>query len=193
MRMKVVGIDLAGSEKRPTGFCILDGFKAKTMVLYTDREIIAKVKRVEPVLVAIDAPLTLPEGRKSLKEKSNIHFRKCDRELAKLGIKFFPITLGPMRMLTERGIRLKKVLKKYKVIEVYPGAAQDIWEIPRKQKGLEDLKNGLKKLGVKGINDVQTGDELDAVTAALVGKLYLENKYVALGDRREGQIIIPKF
>jgi predicted nuclease with RNAse H fold len=46
-----------------------------------------------------------------------------------------------MRKLTERGIKLRKILeKKYEVIEVYPGATQDILKIPRKQKGTEKIK-----------------------------------------------------
>jgi len=33
-----VGIDLAGVETRPTGFCILDGTNAYTCLLYSNRE-----------------------------------------------------------------------------------------------------------------------------------------------------------
>ena len=108
--MSVVGIDLAGTEKRQTGFCILDKMKAYTTVVYTDKEIIDKIKEVKPKIITIDAPLSLPKGRKSIEERTNIHLRECDRELLKRGIKFFPITLGPMRKLTTRGIRLKKIL-----------------------------------------------------------------------------------
>jgi len=66
------------------------------------------VKNAQPDLIAIDAPLNLPPGRKSLDDKNGEHFRPCDRELQKRGIRFFPITLGPMRSLTQRGIDLKK-------------------------------------------------------------------------------------
>jgi hypothetical protein len=192
----IVGIDLAGVEKRPTGFCILDckTMKAKTCLLYDDKEILKKIEKTKPSVIAIDAPLTLPKGRKSLEKRSNIHLRKCDKDLLKLGIKFFPITLGPMRELTKRGIRLKKALEKkgYEVIEVYPGGAQDALGIPRKQKGLKKLKEGLEKIGIKGLDEKMSDHELDAVTCALVGKFYVEGKYVALGDEEEGQIIMPK-
>jgi hypothetical protein len=191
--MKIVGIDLAGVETRPTGFCILDEkLNVNAFILYSDEEIIQRVLEIEPKVVAIDAPLSLPKGRKSLKKRSNIHFRECDKELLRMKIKFFPITLGPMRKLTERGIKLKRILeeKKFEVIEVYPGAAQDIWKIPRKQNGLEKLKEGLEKLGMK-LNENLTGDELDAITCALVGKCYLEKKFIAIGDKKEGTIILP--
>lgn len=194
--MKVVGIDLAGVETRPTGFCVLDEkLNASTFILYSDEEIIQKILEIKPKVIAIDAPLALPKGRKLLKERSNIHLRECDRELLRMGIKFFPITLGPMRKLTERGIKLRKILekKRFKVIEVYPGAAQDIWKIPRKQNGLEKLKKGLEKFGVKNLRDKITGDELDAVTSALIGKVYLEGNYLAIGDPKEVLMILPKF
>ncbi len=191
--MKVIGIDLAGSEKRKTGVAILsENLKAECFCVFKDDEILKLVQRVKPKLIAIDAPLSLPKGRKSLKRKSKIHFRQCDRELWKFKIKFFPITLGPMRKLTERGIRLRKVLeKKFEVIEVYPGATQDFLKIPRKQKGLKKLKKGLEKLGIKILKKNPNGDELDAVTCAFTGWLYLKGKYVAIGEKSEGEIILP--
>ena len=191
----IVGIDLAGVESRPTGFCVMDqNMNVKTSLLYTDDEIIKETLKTRPKVVAIDAPLALPKGRRSLKIKSNVHLRECDRELLRMKIKFFPLTLGPMRKLTERGIRLKKILEKkgLEVVETYPGAAQDILKIPRKQHGLSKLKDGLEKFGVGKLNDLMTGDELDAVTCALVGKFYLEKKHIAIGDQEEILMILPK-
>jgi len=192
--MKILGIDLAGSEKRKTGICILnEELEANSFCLFKDKEILDLIEKEKPDLIAIDAPLSLPKGRKSLNKKSKIHFRECDRELLKRGIKFFPITLGPMRKLTARGIKLRKILeKKYKVIEVYPGATQDILKIPRKQKSMEELKRGLEKQGIKILNKNPNADELDAITCAFTGFLYLKGKYIAIGNKKEGQIILPK-
>lgn len=193
--MRVVGIDLAGSEKRNTGFCILnEKLNCETKILHTDEEIIEEVEKTKPQIISIDAPLSLPKGRKNLEDKSGPHFRECDRELAKMHIKFFPITLGPMRKLTKRGIKLKLELEKrgYKVIETFPGAAQDILNIPRKQRGLEKLRKSLLKLGIKKIKRKISGDELDAITCALVGKMFLEGNYLAIGNKSEGLIILPK-
>lgn len=180
--MIVVGIDLAGVESRPTGFCILEteSMKVEHFIVYKDEEILNIIKKLKPRVVAIDAPLSIPKGRRSLEERGNVHLRECDRELLKRGIKFFPITLGPMRILTKRGIELKKILEKsrFRVIEVYPGGAQDILGIPRK-KDKEGLIEGLKRLGVKGIRHGITLDELDAITAAYVAKLYVEGCYEA--------------
>ena len=191
-----LGIDLAGSLKRKSGICAMNERLNIVLLktIFEDEEILKIVKQAKPDIIAIDAPLSLPKGRKSLEKKGNIHFRKCDRELWKLGIKFFPITLGPMRKLTQRGIALKKKIEKlgFKVIEVYPGATQDLLNIPRKQKGLRRLARGLIELGIRGIKGSECGDELDAITAAYTGILYLKNEYTSIGDPSEGLIILPR-
>jgi hypothetical protein len=138
--------------------------------MYTDAQILERIRGIKPALVPIDAPLSLPPGRKSLEERTGVHFRECDRELLRRHIKFFPITLGPMRKLTMRGINLKRVLQAEGIIavEAYPGGAQDILGIPRKQKGLDKLRAGLMTLSLEGLNDGLSDHELDAVTCAYV-------------------------
>ncbi len=191
--MLIVGLDLAGVETRPTGFCLLAGMKAETSLLYGNEEILQKVDEIKPQLVAIDAPLSLPPGRKTIEDRSGAHFRESDRQLLRQGIKFFPITLGPMRKLTERGIYLKKALeyRNFRAIEVYPGGAQDLLGIPRKQKGLVRLKSELEKLGIAGLQEELTNHELDAVTCALVGRLFLEGKSITYGPKEDG-IVMPR-
>ncbi len=97
-------------------------------------------------------------------------------------------------MLTERGIHLMRRIEKMqmKVIEIYPGGAQDIWNIPRKQGGLEKLRRGLEGLGIKGVRKGLTGDELDAISAAIVGNLFLRGKAEVYGNFKEGAIVMPK-
>ncbi|MGH7236732.1 MAG: DUF429 domain-containing protein, partial [Nitrospiraceae bacterium] len=121
--MVVVGVDLAGSPRRPTGVCLLRGLRAETHVAFSDDDILRVVRDARPDLVPIDAPLSLPKGRRTIHDRSGEHLRECDRELLRRGIRFFPITLGPMRMLTERGLALKKKLNAmgYRAVECYPG------------------------------------------------------------------------
>lgn len=194
--MKVVGVDLAGSNHRTTGFCVMDEtLRVQTKPLHTDREIVSETVHIAPDVVSIDAPLCLPRGRKSLARKGPPHLRECDKELLRMKIRFFPLSLGPMRKLTSRGMRLKKVLesKGLKVIESYPGSIQDILGMPRKQLGVAKLRDALVKFGVQG--DVRklkiTHDELDAITSALVGKMFVEGNYRAIGDPEEGLMILP--
>ena len=191
--MSIIGLDLAGVETRPTGYCALMGMEVITSLIYTDKEILTKIREDHPRLIAIDAPLTLPPGRTTLEERNKSHLRDCDRELLKRGIKFFPLTLGPMRKLTERGMRLKKILESENTItvEAYQGGAQDVLGIPRKQKGLEKLKAGLENLGLKRLTSLMSDHELDAVTCAYVGKLFLEGNAIFYGISHDG-IAMPK-
>ena len=98
-----------------------------------------------------------------------------------------------MRKLTLRGIRLREILesKGLRVIEVYPGGAQDVLGIPRKQQGLEKLKAGLEALGIKGLRSDMSDHELDAITCSFVGKLFLEGKAGVYGPVDDA-IIMPK-
>ncbi len=191
--MAVVGLDLAGSEKRPTGFCKLAGLKAETADLFSNEQILQRTRESKPKVVAIDAPLSLPPGRKTIEDRSGEHLRASDRELLHRKIRFFPITLGPMRKLTTRGIELRRILEcdGFKVIEVYPGGAQDVLGIPRKQKGLETLKEGLEALGITGLRNGLSDHELDGATCAFVGKLFLEGKAEAYGPMDDA-IFMPR-
>ena len=193
--MRVVGLDLAGSEKRDTGFCVMEATMAcRTEVLHTDDEILTKTVAARPSVVSIDAPLFLPLGRASLETRGPPHLRECDKELLRMKIRFFPISLGPMRMLTARGMRLRATLEKenLEVIESFPGAIQDILGMPRKQAGIGRLERALRRYGVSWEKRTPlTGDELDGITSALVGLMYVNNDYRAIGDPREGLMILP--
>ncbi len=191
--MKALGVDLAGSRKRPTGICLMDarmGVWCSTVFL--DREIMSAAEKASADMVAIDAPLSLPPGRENIDSRSGGHLRVCDRELLRRKIKFFPITLGPMRMLTRRGISLCGILREQgkRVIEVYPGAAQDILNIAR-QKFPEELREGLESLGIRNLPRKPSVHELDAVTAAYVGLMHLKGRTQTIGDEDGGGIVLP--
>ncbi len=189
--LTVLGVDLAGSPRRPTGVCVLCGVRARTRIALMDQEILDAIAQARPDLVPIDAPLSLPAGRTTIQDRSGPHFRACDLELRRRGIRFFPITLGPMRMLTERGLTLKVKIEEmgYRAVECYPGGAQDVWGIPRQHRDLDGLRRGLAALGVRGLTEAMTGDELDAVTAAWVGRLFLLGRGEMLGG--EEGILMP--
>jgi predicted nuclease with RNAse H fold len=187
----VVGVDLAGSPRRATGVCVLRGMRAATRIVFSDEEILASIRLARPDVVPIDAPLSLPAGRKTIRDRSGEHLRECDRELRRRRIRFFPITLGPMRMLTERGLAIKVKIEQtgYRVVECYPGGAQDVWGIPRQHRDRQGLRRGLEALGVQGLTEAMTGDELDAATAALVGRYFLMGRGEMLGG--EAGILMP--
>lgn len=192
-RLTVVGVDLAGVEHRPTGVCLLRGLTASTALLFADDEIQEFVRRARPSLVAIDAPLNLPPGRTSMADRNGAHYRPCDLELRRRKIPFFPITLGPMRGLTERGIRLKRRLEAegFRPVEIYPGGAQDVWRLPRAGRNLAGLRRGLARLGLRGLAAGASAHELDAATGALVGRLFLLGRAEVLGNFAGGAIVMP--
>jgi predicted nuclease with RNAse H fold len=166
---------------------------AETALLFTTEEIVKKTLQTTPLLVAIDAPLYLPPGRKTIEDRTGPHLRESDRALLKIGIKIFPATLGPMRKLTTRGINLRGIFEVagLTVVEAYPGGAQDVLGIPRKQHGLNKLLAGLETLGLKGLNGAMSDHELDAITCAYIGKLFLEGKAVVYGTPDQG-IVLPQ-
>ncbi len=198
--MVIIGIDLAGVPEKETGFAVLrKGLKTETRVLHTDKEIIKETLKHKPRIITIDAPLGMPRGRccfdKNCSCRSAGAMRKAERALVKMGIRVFPCGFAGMQKLTLRGIKLRKYFekKKHRVIETYPGSAQDILGMPRKGKGLESLRKALIKYGFRGdVKTAKTDHELDAITSALVGKYYLEKNYLALGDPEEQQIIVPR-
>ena len=191
----VAGIDLAGVAHRPSGICLLRGVKAETLLLYGDQEIVDFLAFHAVSLAAVDAPLNLPPGRKSMADRTGVHYRSCDEELRRRRIPFFPITLGPMRGLTERGIALRQRLERQgiRVIEIYPGGAQDVWRIPRARKDMAGLRRGLARLGLKGLRREASDHELDAASGALVGLLFLRGQAEVLGDFSDGAIVMPRW
>jgi len=196
-RGPAIGLDLAGSPLRRTGFCRLGpGLATETRVLGDDEAIVDAVRAADAGIVAIDAPLSLPRGRASLDIPSPPHFRACDRALTALGIRFFPITLGPMRMLTRRGIEVADRLRRdgFEVIEAYPGGAQDVLGLPRKGAGEERLRRALVRFGFSGSVEHRaiTHDELDAVLCAYTGREHRRGRSLVLGDPGEGTLVLPR-
>jgi predicted nuclease with RNAse H fold len=128
-----------------------------------------------------------------MEERTDRHLRPADEELRRRRIPFFPITLGPMRALTVRGIGLKRKIRRlgFRAVEIYPGGAQDIWRIPRAKRDLRGLRRGLENLGVQGLRRDASDHELDAATGALVGKFFLQGKAEVYGDFKSGAILMP--
>ena len=200
-RLRIVGIDLTGSEERASGWCLLDGPQAQVAPVFSDDELIEKTLQTHPHLVSIDSPLCLPAGRVSVEDDDpgRTEFgivRGCERELKRRGINVYPCLIPSMQKLTARGIRLARTFHErgVPVIESYPGAAQDIMRIPRKGAGPEWLKAGLREFGISGDYETQnvTHDELDAITSALVGTFHLAGMSEALGTADEAPLIIPR-
>lgn len=196
----IVGLDLTGAAKRPTGVCVLQGNHAETVALATDEEIITHVLAANPDMVSIDSPLCLPVGRTSVfdddPERHRGIMRMSERILKRRGINVYPCLLPSMQRLTARGIEIAGRLRAHGIptIECYPGAAQDIMGIPRKGAGEAWLKLGMAEFGVHGPFQTTsvTHDELDAITCSIVGAFHLAGLTEGLAGPGEEPMIIPR-
>lgn len=197
---RFIGIDLTGSPERPSGWCFLEGCLASTRRIGSDDEIITLTQNCRPTLVSIDSPLSLPIGRTIVSDDDTGRaeygiMRQCERILKKRGVNVYPSLIKSMQGLTQRGIHLANSLRSLgiPVIESFPGAAQDILNIPRKRTSQEYLKRGLNDFGIVGefVDNEVSHDELDAITSAIVALFFWGGRYEALGNPDEDYLIIP--
>ncbi|WP_414470194.1 DUF429 domain-containing protein [Methanobacterium sp. ACI-7] len=184
---KIIGIDLAGKPKNPTGICFLEQKVINFKTLFSDEEILDFIFKFNPNLIVIDAPLSLPKGRCCLSNKCNCselggHFRAAEIEMRKYG-RTLPLTFRGMRSLTERGINLaNKLRSSYKVIESHPRTIQKLLGF----KNPEDVSKYYK------ISEGISEHELDAALLVLNGTFYLKGKFMEFGTKEEGVIILPE-
>jgi len=180
--MRVVGLDLAGSHRNVSGYCVLDVGEVKsvtTKLLHSDEEILSELKSAGPDLVAVDAPLVYDGGR-----------RKCDEMLREYGA--LPVTLKGMGVLAGRGSALASEMKavKFNYIEVFSTASAKILGIYSKNDFT--LQKNMMALDLQGdINTrILSRDELDAVLAAVTGYLHLISQTRSVGDE-SGVVVVP--
>ena len=89
---------------------------------------------------------------KSIDAISGPIYRKCELALKRMGISVFWCLLPTMQGLTIRGMMLPLTLRGLglDVIESYPGAAQDLFGIPRRAPAWKNSKGGLIALASRG-------------------------------------------
>lgn len=181
----IIGLDLAGKQKNPTGWAVWQNKTVSAHEVYRNEEIIHRSTKWSPTLIAIDAPLSLP--------KKGI-MRKADREMYKHGYPVFPPCFPAMKKLTLRAIKITKQLVEtgFNVIEVHPASTRKALQMPVKEWG--KIQTIFEHIGLKGnwITKSLTAHEVDAITAALTAHLYLQGKTEAIGEQEEGYIVVPK-
>lgn len=180
----IVGIDLAGTAKNPTGWAIWKNKVVSACQLYKNEEILRRSINCDPALIAIDAPLSLP---------AKGVMRRADREMQKRGYPVFPPRLPGMEKLTLRAMKIAQEIagKGFDVIEVHPTSTRKALNMPAKD--WDKIQTLFLHLGIKGNLEVRalTPHEIDAITAALTGHLYLQGKTELVGDEKEGYIVVP--
>lgn len=182
--MRIIGLDLAGSPKNGTGYCLLVESGGKktvfTRILHSDEEILSLLLEERPIdLVAVDAPLVYEGNR-----------RKCDELLREYGA--LPVTLRGMETLAIRGKAFADLLSSegFQYIEVFSTASAKVLGVYNK----DDFPMQKAMMGLDLDGEVNTRilsrDELDALAAALTGYLHLLGQTKVVGDE-QGRIVLP--
>jgi len=204
-----IGVDLTSAAKKPTACVALDWELHLTMFdfLLSDGQIIGAIERYHPSIVAIDAPLSLPNGLCCLEEScpcqslSSAKGRVCERELSRCGIPcYYTTKKSIIKDMVYRAIALKDEItaRGYQVIEVYPYAAKVRLlgrHIPKKitPEGITFLRERLADLLPNQIPNLErfNHDLCDALLAAYTAYLYAGGETEIIGDPEEGAISIP--
>ncbi len=152
--------------------------------LYADDDILFETLGAKPDLVAIDAPLTLPE-RGALRE--------ADREMQRRGYPVLPLLFPGMKELTLRAIRLTEALRReqVRVIEVHPASSRKALQMPLKDwRRIQEI---FVEMGLGGDWEKRplSTHELDAVTAVITAHLHVKEKTEGFGEQKEGFIMVP--
>lgn len=181
----LIGLDLAGKSKNPSGIVILEGRNLTAKTVYTDNEILQIIENNKPDLIAVDAPLSFPlQG----------FLRKADRDMIKHGYRVLPPKLTFMNELTSRAVKLNKLIeeKQYRTIEVHPTSSRKALQMALKD--WKTIQETLKAIGLQGelVTRRLITHELDAATAALTAALHTTNQTDVFGSKEEGYIVVPK-
>ena len=208
--MLTIGVDLSASPKTSSPYAIINGEATlgELGVFRTHDELLMALEEHQPTLVAIDAPLYLPQGLCCLEEDCDCapyqgrKGRVAELELASMGIGcFFTTKRSIIKNLIYRGIDLREdlVRRGYQVIEVYPYATKVLLfgdEVPAK-KSPESLPFLKEKLGglIQGLGPYVSDlnhDRCDALLTAYTGYLYHMQRTDNLGVTEEGYITLPQ-
>ena len=180
----IVGIDLAGTAENPSGWAMWKNKVVSACQLHSNEEILRRSISCDPALIAMDAPLSLP---------AKDVMRGADREMYKRGYPVFPPRFPGMEKLTLRAMKIAQEIVGggFDVIEVHPASTRKALNMPAKD--WEKIQTLFLHLGLKGDLEIRalTPHEIDAITAALTGHLYLQGKTELVGDEKEGYIVVP--
>ncbi len=190
------GVDLAGRIDAVTGIAAVSDKKELVFVNEVKPDIAIRnyIDYHRPVIIGIDAPLSIPNGK-----YGTYASRKCDRDLIGLGIPTFATSM--LAQLTFRALTIQSVLsQKYQIIEVYPHATRIRMGVQGKhhkntEKGRELIQSKLSRF-VKNMprssKVLLSSDSLDAILAAYTAYLHFNHLTEGIGDESEGKIFIPK-
>ncbi len=190
----IVGIDYGNRYAGTTVICYNSRHEIKFVQSSknadADSFLLNELAYLNPDLIMIDAPLSLP-GVYWLGSEYNDHFfRSCDRELKAMS----PMFLGG---LTARAISLIKKMNGTEVKETYPRKLVDILQLPvaiykHDKQELGSFTEQLNRTSEIKFNEarITSWHHVDAFLALLSGLRYLKNDDQRYGIPEEGIIIV---
>jgi len=168
----------------------------------SDAEILSLVSRYGPdVVVAVNAPLTIPRGRCCLDDDCRCRHdpgtrsRQVERDLLRMSVPTLATAL--LKVLARRGQRIAAELRLagMKPLEVYPFATLRLLGLPtqgkRTEAGRRRIHNALQPL-VLGLDHPGASEhQLDAVVCAFTAHLWRLGLTTTVGVEDEGLMVIP--
>ncbi|MCS6821661.1 MAG: DUF429 domain-containing protein [Microscillaceae bacterium] len=160
-----------------------------------DAFLIQRIQTLQPALIALDAPLSLPRVyAEPTAEPKDFFFRKGDRDLRAMS----PMFLGG---LTARAMQLKSIwqAQNIPIIEAYPAAqAQRLhlaqWNYKKHTTEMAKIQAIiLRDFSIElATNPLQatTWHEIDALLALLTAYRVSQDLHQVFGEETEGQIFV---
>ncbi len=192
---KIWGIDYGSKMAGTSAIAYLEKNTLKTVQSLkkkdADQFILNHSEILNPSLVFLDAPLSLPGIYAGVPDCDDYFYRRADRELKAMS----PMFLGG---LTARAMRLKAMLEKKgtEVIEIYPAHLAkklNLREIGYKKnkESIPQVAERLQALLPYSIGELpQNWHQIDAILAFYSGYRYLANEYESFGNPLEGMIYV---
>jgi predicted nuclease with RNAse H fold len=197
--MKAAGIDFGARMAGTTVICAAGAtqleFHRAPRGVDADEFILSWVGEYSPMIVGIDAPLSLPGRYRGLPQCEDYFYRACDRELGAMS----PMFLGGM---TARAMRLCSQLRErgVRTIEVYPAALVRHFDrlkanyTPRSRRGAEDLRAYVDLVtatfNLQRVDEAESWHDIDALLSYVSVRRHLEGQGAVAGDSHEGLIHI---
>jgi predicted nuclease with RNAse H fold len=199
--MRVVGVDFGAKLSGTTSICFVEDNTVKFLTSKkgenSDEFILNHLKNINPEIIGIDAPLSIPAAYQLGSASNDFSFRLADRQLHAMS----PMFLGG---LTARAVSLAVTLRAQgiEVIEVYPRAFvrlltehEELYVRLKRTKDPVGMESLAEKVTTKfnfGLHITTPGNwhEFDSMLAFLSAVRFKQGEAARYGDPEEGLIYV---
>jgi predicted nuclease with RNAse H fold len=196
LKKRILGIDYGNKFSGTTVICYNTFHQARFIISSKNSDadvfILSEALHLNPDIVFIDAPLSLPGVYRQANGYTDYFYRRCDNEMRAMS----PMFLGG---LTARAMKLKKQLNDngVQVLETYPRKMLDVLSLPADiyKKKVDDLDHMLDlfmKIVHISLNKklITTWHHFDSLLAFFSGLRYLRGESIVYGKADEGLVYV---